>query len=307
MGIDAGITQRARRMACACGVHDPFAKASGLLHQLCGWTISADCLRRLVHTQARESEGASTTSQPVAFDPTIQTELHIDAGKVNTPDGWRDVKVAVLAQREVQTTSEPAPTNTTEPDSRLTEVSSRVVVAAVEQAEQFGTRLAEVAAVLGITAMSTLSVLGDGAEWIWNQAQEHFGGAEGVLDFWHGCEKLAEAGKAALGSGTDEFSVWYESAREMLLVRGYEGVCEALAKVGGSECGRVLNYFAMHKERLGYAGRLKRGQVIGSGLVEGTIKQMLNIRMKRTGARWLAKHVGPFVQFAAQITYTLAA
>jgi hypothetical protein len=32
---------------------------------------------------------------------------------------------------------------------------------------------------------------------------------------------------------------------------------------------------------------------------KGTIKQRVNVRMKRSGARWLAKHVGPFVELLA--------
>jgi hypothetical protein len=54
-----------------------------------------------------------------------------------------------------------------------------------------------------------------------------------------------------------------------------------------------------HRDRLGYAVRLRRGQVIGSGLVEGTIKQRVNLRLKRTGARWQATRVGPFVELLA--------
>jgi len=45
--------------------------------------------------------------------------------------------------------------------------------------------------------------------------------------------------------------------------------------------------------------RLRRGQSIGSGLVEGTIKQMVNLRMKQTGVRWRLEHVGPFVELRA--------
>ena len=61
----------------------------------------------------------------------------------------------------------------------------------------------------------------------------------------------------------------------------------------------VLNYFAGQQGRLGYAVRLRRGQAIGSGLVEGTIKQRVNVRKKRSGARWLPEHVGPFVELLA--------
>jgi hypothetical protein len=67
----------------------------------------------------------------------------------------------------------------------------------------------------------------------------------------------------------------------------------------GAALGGVLNYFAGHQDRLNYALRLWRGQSIGSGLVEGSIKQLLNKRLKQTGARWRVDHVGPFVELGA--------
>lgn len=48
----------------------------------------------------------------------------------------------------------------------------------------------------------------------------------------------------------------------------------------------VLNYFCGHQERLNYALRLRRGQAIGSGMIEGACKQLIGRRMKQTGAQW---------------------
>jgi hypothetical protein len=33
--------------------------------------------------------------------------------------------------------------------------------------------------------------------------------------------------------------------------------------------------------------------------VEGSIKQLINKRVKQTGARWKVEHVGPFVELGA--------
>lgn len=48
-----------------------------------------------------------------------------------------------------------------------------------------------------------------------------------------------------------------------------------------------------------HARRLAAGRSIGSGAVEGGIKQLVNLRMKRTGARWRVEHVGPLVELRA--------
>jgi hypothetical protein len=42
-------------------------------------------------------------------------------------------------------------------------------------------------------------------------------------------------------------------------------------------------YLLNHSPRLGYASRLADGWRIGSGLVEGSIKQFVNRRLKQTG------------------------
>ncbi len=58
-------------------------------------------------------------------------------------------------------------------------------------------------------------------------------------------------------------------------------------------------YLAKHPTRLGYAERLASGRSIGSGAVEGAIKQQVNLRLKRTGTRWCAENVGPLVELRA--------
>ena len=68
---------------------------------------------------------------------------------------------------------------------------------------------------------------------------------------------------------------------------------------GGAEVSAAWNSLAGHPDRLRYAARLRRGQSIGSGLVEGTIQQRVNLRLKRTGARWRVEGVGAFVELLA--------
>ena len=214
--------------------------------------------------------------------------------------------------------------------------SVRSVIAEVEEAKLFGTRCKAEAERLGVVDTSApkavglvvvgtsapkvgrLSVLGDGAEWIWNLADVQFAGAAQLLDVFHGVEKLAEAGREEFGQGTVALEKWLDEARGKLVANGYAGVCAALMlpvageaegaggapqqgreMMGGGVAATVLNYFCGHQTRLGYVERLKEGQAIGSGLVEGTIKQRVNVRMKRGSARWLPEHVGPFVELVA--------
>jgi hypothetical protein len=321
LGIDGWMTVRAAGMTSLAGVNDPFRKSDDLLRGLCGWRVCAETIRQRCHAAAaaaREYRGR-LTGLPESFKRAQaqgqEYEAHIDAGKVNTPDGWRDVKVVAFACRKPGESSTPADYEQRE----LPAASVRSVVAEVEQAGAFGLRCKAEAERLGVSVVTTddapadhrrLTVLGDGAEWIWNLAAEQFGGAAQVLDVYHAVEKVAVAGREALGTGTAALGRWLDEARAKLVGDGYCGVCEVLAGPleGGDEeararmnakAGEVLNYFCGHRDRLGYALRLLRGQAIGSGLVEGTIKQRVNVRMKRGSARWLPRHVGPFVELLA--------
>jgi hypothetical protein len=305
LGVNGRLTPRARGMAERAGVSDPFRLAEALLKDLAGWSIDAETIRRYCHEDAALAREARPELQalPERFAAASgDRELQIDAGKVNTPEGWRDVKLAVFACRE---RGEPATAEDYE-QRELPAPSVRSVIAEVEGAQGFGPRCAAEAVRLGVSAVG-LSVLGDGAAWIWNLAALYFAAAWCVLDVYHGCEHLAEVGRAALGEGK-EMKEWLEGARLKLVGDGYWGACEVMAGLcadeemarrAGQSAGEALNYFSGNQGRMGYAVRLRRGQAIGSGLVEGTIKQRVNVRMKRSGARWLAKHVGPFVELMA--------
>ena len=305
MGITDRLTVRARRRVCNAGRSVPFRQAQELLEELSGWSIDAGTIRRTVHAEAKRATETRSgrDALPKAFAKTPgDWELQIDAGKVNTAEGWRDVKVGVFAKRE---RGESASSDTEE--RGLPNPGVRAVIAAVEGVGEFGPRCRAEADRLGLPDVLQLTVLGDGAEWIWGLAGTHFYGASEVLDVYHAIEHLATAGRTAVGEGP-AFTLWLESAKGLLVGGGYLGACEALAKPLedpeataklASASGEVLNYLANHRERLNYALRLNRGQSIGSGLVEGTIKELVNLRIKRTGARWRANHVGPFVEFLA--------
>jgi hypothetical protein len=291
-------------MACLLVIDKSCAKTQRALAEVAGWHLDDNTIRCLAHATAKR---ASASREQRATAETFagaegDRELQIDAGKVNTLEGWRDVKVAVFARRE-----RGEPVSPEEWDERdLPAPAVRSVIAAVESAQEFGPRCEEEAERLGLTEPGPLSILGDGAEWVWNLAEAYFPGYEGVLDIWHASERLSAGAKAVFGEG-EAAKAEGRRGRGRLLADGYWGVTEwvgelaGLLAVGGdgASLGGVLNYFAGHQDRLNYVLRLRLGQSIGSGLVEGSIKQLLNRRLKQTGARWKVEHVGPFVELGA--------
>lgn len=308
LGVDGYVTAAARRMACLLGVQQSFAKAERALAEVAGWELDDNTIRQLCHATAADAVAHrhERSTAEVFAQAQGDRELHIDAGKVNTLEGWRDVKVAVFARRE-----RGVPTTAAAWDERdLPAPSVRSVLASVQEASAFGQRCEAEAVRLEWTEAKELSVLGDGAEWLWNLSARHFPGASEVLDNWHGAEHIADAAKAIWGEGSGLAREQTARGKQRLLEDGYWGITSwvgelaGLVPVGGdgASLGGLLNYFASQQDRLNYALRLRRGQSIGSGLVEGSIKQLLNNRLKQTGARWKVEHVGPLVELGALAT-----
>ena len=307
-------------MAVFAAARDSFARAEQALRELCGWHLDDECIRQLTHlaaaraTRTRDARAAAfpptpTVPTPAASTPAVLTpvaspiEVGIDAGKVNTDTGWRDVKVAVFATRPAGEPASLADWDTRE----LPPPTARTVVAAIEEACDFLVRVRAEADRRRVTTAADVTVLADGAEWIWNLSAEVLPQAGGVLDAYHAMAHLSDAVKGIWGAETPATAERVASGRVALLGGGKVGIegwigerfGELPAGHDGEPLRALAGYLLKHPTRLDYAGRLAVGRSIGSGLVEGSIKQVVNRRLKQTGAKWTVRHVGPLVELVA--------
>ena len=305
LGVDGFLTRQARRLVTLAGVEHSFARAQQVLAEMCGWQVDDEVIRQTAHAEARRAASQRPDRADAArfAEAPGETEVLVDAGKVNTLDGWRDVKLGLFLKREAGTPASPA-----DWDQRdLPAPSARTTIAAIEEADLFGQRLRIEADRLGVTTDPAVTVLGDGAEWIWNLAEEHLPQASGVLDVFHAIEHISEAVKTVWGDAAESTEARIEAGRSALLSEGKSGLerwlaqkfSEVPAGVSTDPLIGLAAYMAKHPTRLSYAERLAGGRSIGSGAVEGAIKQQVNLRMKRTGARWRTEHVGPLVELRA--------
>ena len=136
-------------------------------------------------------------------------------------------------------------------------------------------------------------------------SNERFAGAEQNLDVYHATEYLADLGRAGFDADTKAAKEWTDRAQMALVADGWAGVCAVRAREyrrnvqspsAGGGVSPVANYLSGHQDRMMYAARLRRGASIGSGMIEGAIKQLVVRRIKQTGARWKTEHVSPFVE-----------
>jgi hypothetical protein len=197
-----------------------------------------------------------------AGDSAFQT----DGTMVNTWEGWRELRLGVFAKRP-----RGQPVAADQWDSRRRPPpSARVRFGGSEAAAHFGPRLRRGAGRLGVRAATAVTVLADGAEWIWKQPALQRPGAVRRGD---------GRGPGLAGGGAGGAAGWRLAARTAAARRPVRSRAKRQA------LDAVEGYFGGQQEHLGYAGRLAAGQRIGSGLVEGACQQVIGRRRKPTGAR----------------------
>jgi hypothetical protein len=295
LGVDGWVTPHALRLACRAAAGRSFRAAAEDLREFCGLRVSAGTVRGLA-----ESEGAVLQRRPAgdavgkAFSEAEgDVEFAVDGVMVNTLSGWRELRMAVLAKRKAGDSATPA-----QWDGRELPVPEvRFAFGSICSAARFGPQWRTRAAELGVTQTADVTVLGDGAKWIWRQAEANLPGAPGLLDVYHASEHLFAAAWSAFGEGSDQGRRWAEAKRRLLLKSGSEAVRERLAEEMRGVAARsrkafkaLADYLAPHAGRTGYRERLAAGKSIGSGLVEGACKTVAGKRLRQTGARWRVRN-----------------
>jgi hypothetical protein len=309
LGLEGYLTRQATRLICLLGGRNSFAITEQLLIECCGWKVSDERIRRACEaesTRITDFRANSPVIPQVFVEAAGDIEFQTDAAKVNTTGGWRDMKIGIFARRERGEPAKPA-----EWDERyLPSPTTRAAFAAIEAIDDFAPRWTEWAARLKIDDLTTITVLGDGAEWIWNAATRQFGGCHQLLDIYHAAEHIDTAAKRLCGEGATA-GEWLNGGRQLLLSDGWAGLCDHVGQTLASDnspnvrsaVDDLASYFAAHTERLNYCHRLYTGQSIGSGMVEGAAKNLIGKRLKQTGARWLVDNVNDMAQLCC-LTYS---
>lgn len=134
-------------------------------------------------------------------------------------------------------------------------------------------------------------VIGDGANWIWNLAQEHFGSSWQAVDWYHGKQHLHRVGNLVFGEGSAQSQQWVKSMRTALFQGHAAQVALAIQDLAAEYpsqqkalCSEA-NYFESNKRRMQYMELRDAGLPIGSGMVESGCKQF-GARLNGAGMRW---------------------
>ena len=299
-----------RRMQAMVGQAAPFDQGREQLKVLAGLEVTAKSVERtaealgadLAQREHREIEKARRLDFPVVAGkpipilyvqmdgtgvPVVKKETVGRQGKVaGQPAPTREVKLGCVF---TQTTWDKEGYPIRDPDSTT-------YTGAVETAQEFGRRLYREAGKRGWSRTQKQVVMGDGAEWIWNLAAEHFPGALQIVDLYHARQHLWELARRLYPDDEGKQKAWMKVHQKRLLDRGkIEKLVGALRTIPSPnpEVAEKLrteaDYFARNGERMRYPKFRRQHLFVGSGVIEAGCKTVVASRLKRSGMFWTVR------------------
>ena len=304
LGVEGRYSQQAQRLICLAAASWSYDTSSARLDEFCGLKVSDTTIREVAQEQGRQAN-EWLRSEPVAVrefrEAQGDVEFTADGTCVNTVDGWREMKVGIFSKRERGEPATPEEWATRDLPKPLT----CIAFAAIEESDSFGRRWKACGKRrckrLGLPDTSAITMLADGAKWLWEELRKHLTHADGVLDIFHVLEHITTVGQA-LYKTEEESTAWITAARESLLKEGWPGIDALIRPLTApaevprpateqAALDKLRNYLSPHADHLHYAERLKEGRSIGSGQVEGACKNLIGRRLKANAARWRVARV----------------
>ena len=216
---------------------------------------------------------------PPGRDHRRRKGISIDGGKVHIrEEGWKEFKVGTVFDVQRRRQRDPLTG-----EWQLGPHGVKMDYAAVLGTPQaFGPALWALAVKKEVPQAVESSVTADGAEWIWNLAADCFPDSVQIVDWYHACEHLAQAGAALYPQDAHKAEAWFKQQRHHLYLGEIQAITQPLDRAGHSE---QSQYFHTHHRRMRYQEFREEGYPIGSGTVESAIKQF-KARLSGPGMRW---------------------
>jgi hypothetical protein len=303
----ASLSPGMRTMVARAAAAVPFAKAGGLLAELAGIQLTTKRIERSAEADGAAASAAIAAGADaicsrqviplpppaplpdmlyIAIDgtgvPMVAAETEGRPGK--GPGGRAHTREVKLACLFTQATLDEAGRPVREPHSSS-------YLATFDPAARFARLVDAEARRRGAEHIRQLVVLGDGAVWIWNIADERFPAATQIVDLYHAREHVHDLATLATrllrgshpGWLADRLAELDNGDIPALLAAGHDlKFTGALAR----ERDKQLGYFETNACRMQYARFRELGMFVGSGTVEAGCKAVIGQRLKLSGMRW---------------------
>jgi hypothetical protein len=173
---------------------------------------------------------------------------------------------------------------------------STTYTGAIETAEEFGKRLYVEAWKRGWSRAENKVVMGDGAEWIWNLAEQHFPGAVQIVDLYHARQHLWDLARKLYPNEPVTQKAWMKIHQKRLLDKGkIDKLVAALRLIHptnpevAEKIRTEADYFDRNAGRMRYPKFRCQHLFVGSGVIEAGCKTVIGSRLKRSGMFWTVR------------------
>jgi hypothetical protein len=297
-----------RRMLAGVGHELPFEQGRQQMELLAGLAVTTKAVERTAEAvgadievrQQRQLSQAMQLPLPIPLGPRIPI-LYVEMDGTGIPVVRKETEGRVGKQngqpahtREAKLGCVFTQTTVDEGGYPVRDEASTSYVGAIESCEEFGRRLYTEAWQRGWARAEKKVVLGDGAEWIWNQASLHFPDAIQIVDLYHAREHLWRLGAKLYPNDSPAQKRWVMVRKDKLDEGKIEALVGSLRSVAAShpELAEDLRteayYFGDNKERMRYPKFRKQGLFVGSGVIEAGCKTVLG-RLKQSGMFWTVR------------------
>jgi len=299
-----------RRMYALVGQQAPFEQGREQMKVLAGLEVTTQAVERVAEAigedvasaEQREIQKAMQLDLPIVLGepvpiryvqmdgtgvPVVKKETEGRTGKRDgQPAHTREAKLGCVF---TQTTWDEEGYPIRDPDSTT-------YTGAIETAAEFGRRLYLEAWKRGWSRAQKKVMMGDGAEWIWNLAQEHFPGAIQIVDLYHARQHLWELARRLHPSSEKQQQEWMKVHQKRLLDKGkIEKLVESLRSITSRDAEITekirteADYFQPNAERMRYPQFRQQHLFVGSGVIEAGCKTVIGSRLKRSGMFWTVR------------------
>lgn len=299
-----------RRMQALVGQQAPFDHGREQMQVLAGLEVTTKSVERtaeaigddIAQGEQREIRRAVQLDLPIVIgEPVPILYVQMDAtgvpvvkketvGRQGKTDGQpahtRDAKLGCVF---TQTTWDKEGYPIRDPDSTT-------YTGSIETAEEFGKRLYVEAWKRGWNRAEKKVVMGDGAEWIWNLAEQHFPGAVQIVDLYHARQHLWDLARRLYPNDEVGQKAWIKVHQKRLLDKGkIEKLVNALRSFHStnSEVAEKMrteaDYFERNADRMRYPKFRRQHLFVGSGVIEAGCKTVIGSRLKRSGMFWTVR------------------
>jgi hypothetical protein len=301
-------------------VAGPFAGAAHLLEELAGVRLTAKRVERAAEASGagvaacgRERAALIASRKLVPMPPSpLPDKLYAVIDGTGVPmtsretagregkgeDGrarTREVKLAVFFTQD----------NVDKNGYPVRDRASTSVIATFEPAATFGSLVKAEGIRRGAGHVRQLTIIGDGAAWIWGIATDKFPEATQVVDLYHAREHLYSLTRSLEFMLLDRRDEWLAARLADLDYGNIDGIEAAvrtypLEGVKKNEADKELGYFLNNAPRMRYHWFRSRGLFVGSGVVEASCKSVIGQRLKQAGMHWTVRGADAIIALRCQ-------